>query len=145
MNLSKNAKVSKIVSVTAGVAGTSDTITSSAIDMTGFDSVIIVAQLGAFSAGGTAALKVQDSSDNSTYADVEGTLQSFVAGDAEEVVLIDIANPRKRYMKLLNTRATANSAFSAIAIQYNSKLVPVASQGTGVNLETFYSPADGTA
>ena len=78
---------------------------------------------------------------------------TFVHKDAREQFelrihkrLVEILNPRERYLRLVVDRATENAAVAnAIYIQYKASRLPVPAQGTGIIGETFTDPAEGTA
>lgn len=143
-NLSKNAKIQSILDHAEGATDR----TSSAIDMAGFDSVLIVVKFGDIAAGATTSIKAQQSSDDGAtdgYSDLAGTGQSVGAGDDNEIFFIDIHRPEKRYLKLVVDKDTSNNTEEmAWAILYNAKDKPV-TQPSGVNGEFHLSPSEGTA
>jgi hypothetical protein len=141
MNINKNVKVAKVL---AGASSAGTTLTSSAVDMQGFEGVMFVGSIATVNAANFA--KVQQSSDDGssdTYADLEGTKN--VPGDDADSFLIDIYRPRERYLKLLIDRGGANTATGDVyAIQYGARKAPV-SHGSTIDAETHASPAEGTA
>lgn len=129
----------------ASVAGTT-AITSDAIDMAGFDGVAFVTATGAFTATGTATIKAQQgaAANMSDAADLAGTAQAFTDADGSKSVGVDIKSPVKRYVRVVISRATANSVWGQIfAIQYRSRKKPV-TQALD-KYEKFIGPAEGTA
>jgi hypothetical protein len=146
MQLSKNSKTVQVITPTAGAAGTAD-INGTTIDMQGFSSVLFLVMLGAITASAVTSIKVQqsDASDMSGAEDLEGSAQTIAVADAEKIFGVDIHKPTKRYVRLVVDRGTANAVVSsAVAIQYNAWSSGSA-QGTNVAIETFASPAAGTA
>lgn len=141
MNLSKNVKVTKIL---AGASSADTALTSSAVDMLGFEGVIFVGSITTVNAGNYA--KVQQSSDDGvvdTYADLAGTKN--VPGDNGDSFMIDVYRPAERYLKLVTTRAGAATVTGDVyAIQYGAREKPT-SQGATIDAETHISPAEGTA
>jgi len=141
MNLSKNTEVEMILAG-AGSAGT--TLTSSAVDMQGFEGVMFVGTIATANAANFA--KVQQSSDDGdadAYADLTGTKN--VPGDDADSFLIDINKPRERYLKLLIDRGGANTATGDVyAIKYGAHAKPT-SHGSTIDAEMHASPAEGTA
>lgn len=131
-------------------AGTSDTLTSGAIDTIGFESVAIQLLVGAVTSTGTCTIKVQQSSDNGStddYTDIAGTAQVATTGDSNKAILVDIHRPAKRYLKVVTTRATANVAIDGlVAFLYGAGDVAVTQPAaTVIGPEFFNTPAEGTA
>lgn len=141
-NFLQNNNVLKVKD--ASVAGTT-AITSDTVDMAGYDGVCFVTATGAFTATGTATIKVQQgaAANMSDAADLAGTAQSFADTDGSKSVAVDVKSPTKRYVRLVVTRATANSVWGQIfAVQYRSRKRPVT---LGLDkYELFVSPAEGT-
>jgi hypothetical protein len=128
------------------------TDTSEAIDTRGYSSVLIREGLGAITATGTVAFKVQQSSDDAstdTYDDIAGTAQALTAAaDAQKVIECEIHRPAKRYLKVITTRAVANGAVDFLEVfLYNPRNSAPAADTTvaGSGPETFNTPAEGTA
>lgn len=148
--LSDEVKISILSHVTAGAAATS-AITSSALDMQGFDAAMFYVPIGTIVTNGVQSVKLQQSSDDGAaddYSDIVGTNMTIADDDDNEAVVIDIQRPQKRYLKLVISRATQNSTFGGIhAIQYKRGVNPQTgpSHGTGVTLEQHAAPAEGTA
>jgi predicted transcriptional regulator len=146
--LLKDAVVDRIKVYQA--AGTSDVITSDAVDMSCFEGALFLCVLGTLTSTGTVTCKLQQSSDDAAsdaYSDIEGTSVVNTGDTATTKILaIDIKNPGKRYLKLLATRATANCAIDAmIVIKYGPKLAPVTQSADVDASEAHVCPAEGTA
>lgn len=140
-----NVSIVQCVTVAAGAAGTT-AINGSVIDFASAEGALIVVQVGAITAGGVQSIKFQhgDAANLSDAADVAGTSQTIADDDDGEVFYIDIRRPVKRYGRLVISRATQASAFSAVAILYGLRGCPV-TQPAGVTGEKHVSPAAGTA
>src|SRR5574343_575138 len=78
-------------------------------------------------------------------ADLEGTKQT-IAGDYDgKIALIDIYQPRERYVRVVVDKDTTNACAETVTyIQYRGKHLP-ATHGSGVASEVFVSPGEGTA
>lgn len=146
MNLSKNVKITQIITPTAGAAGTTD-INGTTLDMSGYEGVLFVVTMGAITTGAVTSIKAQQDTDSAmgTAADLAGTAQT-VADDADEKMFyIDLVKPTERYVRLVVDRATQNAVVaSATAYQYGAHNAPV-THGSNVSGETHVSPAEGTA
>ncbi len=138
--LSENVSVEQIEE---GQTANTTAVTSDAIDMEGFEGVMIIGSIGTQNTGNYA--KVQQSSDNAVldaYSDLEGTkVTTTVSGNS---FLIDIYRPAKRYLKCVVTRGASSTSGVMHAIKYGPKLMPT-SHGSVVDAETHVSPAEGTA
>ncbi len=146
MNLSKNVKISQVITPTAGAAATTD-INGTTLDMSGFEGVAFIVTMGEITAGAVTSAKVQQdtASGMGTAADLAGTGITIADDDDEQVFVLDVPNPKERYVRLVVDRGTQNAVVaSAIAIQYGARLAPT-SHGTGVTAECNVSPAEGTA
>lgn len=148
--LTDHAQVCQIVTTTAGAAGAT-AITSTAVDMAGYDGCLFVVAMGTIVTSGVQSIKLQQSSDDAAaddYSDIEGTNQT-IADDADNTTfLVDVRSVQKRYLKLVVSRATQNSTVGAVyAIKYRKNFMGGAlSNGTAVTgLERFNFPAEGTA
>lgn len=139
----EDVKVTKLNDATA--AGTT-AINSTVVDMQGYDGVVFLTNMGTIAPTGTATLKVQQdvASGMGTAADLAGSGQAFVDTDDNKSVAADVKRPRERYLRLVITRATANSDWGPIwCLQYRARKAPV-TQGLD-KYETLLAPAEGTA
>jgi hypothetical protein len=144
-NFAKDHKISQCSTVTAGAAGTSD-INATSVDMLGFEQVTFIVPMGAIVSGAVTSIKVQGSSDNSTWSiDLAGTSQTIADTDDDKTFYVNVVKPSYRYVRMVVDRGTQNATVGGIiAIQSNPKTLPV-SHGTSVSGETHISPAAGTA
>ena len=145
--LLKNVEVQRVSNAVA--AGTT-TITSSAVDMSGFGGVTFLVPFGAITANAVTSCKVQQSSDDGgsdAYSDLEGSSVT-VADDQDNLVcVVEVHKPIKRYLKLIVSRATQNAVVDGIiALKYDPRTQPV-TQGATVMAasEQSASPDEGTA
>lgn len=140
--LSEHIKIQKVQDHTT--AGTS-TITTDAIDMAGYDGVLVLSSFGTPASNNT--VKLQQSSDDGgsdDYSDLEGT--STTSGSSDEDVFVDLKSPSKRYVKAVFTRGTSSTLESIWALLYRARSLPVDNTTTGtIAGETHASPAEGTA
>ena len=144
--LSELVKISSAVTPTAGAAATTD-IEGTALDMSGFDSVLILVRMGAITTNAVTSIKAQhgDISTLSDAADIAGTSQTIADSDDEKTFYIDLKNVTKPYVRLYVDRGTQNAVVSsAHYIQYNARSLPV-SHGSNVSGESFVSAVSGTA
>lgn len=146
-NLSLNADFR--VSVNATAAGTGDTINGTAIDMAGWEGILLIYSFGAITTSAVTTIKAQGgaASDGSDGADLLGTAQSIADTDDNKIAMVDIFNPKQRYIRPVITRATANAVINnVIAILYRGDITPAAAHSTAVRVaERFNSPPTGTA
>jgi hypothetical protein len=146
MNLTKAGKFSRISNA---VAAGQTTVTSSAVDMLGFDAVTAVYAFGSITTGAATSVKAQQSSDDGSadaYSDIEGSSITVLDSYDNKLVLIEINNPQKRYVKFLVSRATQDSVVDGIfAIQTGAKLEPVTQPATVATSEYHLAPDEGTA
>ncbi len=147
MNLST---ATKAIRLSNSVAAATTSITSSALDTQGFDGALFIVNMGAIASGSDCTAKLQQSSDDGVadgYSDLLGTSISIADDDDNQLVLIDITSPQKRYLKLVLARATATAVVDSIsALLYNAKNEPTThDSATVVGFELHQAPAEGTA
>ena len=138
----------KIVRHNAGAAAGTTTITPTAgIDMQGYNSALFLVLLGAITATGVPAIKVQQSSDDGVadgFSDLESSAYAVTDADDDKIIAVEILRPTKRYLKLILARATANCVLDGIvAMLGNPTSVPITQVTLGN--EVLVAPAEGTA
>jgi hypothetical protein len=115
--------------------------------MQGYDGVLVLVRMGAITSGAATSVKMQQDTDSAggTMADLTGTSQTIADDDDDQHFVIDLFRPSERYVRVYVSRATQDSVVaSGTYIQYKARTA-VSSQGSGVNLEAFVSPVEGTA
>lgn len=138
------------VKLSVGLAyatGTADR-NGATLDMQGYDGVLMVVTLAAVAASAETSVKAQQgaASNLSDAADLLGSAISIADDDDDEIKIIDIWQPRERYVRCVVDKDGSNAcAESVLYIQYKAKTRPVAAQGTGVTVEQHLAPAEGTA
>jgi hypothetical protein len=141
--LSKDVKITTALDYASGTADR----TGAALDMAGFDGVLMVVKFATIATGGTNSIKAQQgtASNLSDAADLADTKQVIADDDDNEVYVIDVWQPRERYVRLYVDKDTSNAcAESALYIQYKARNKPT-TQATGVTVEAHVAPAEGTA
>lgn len=146
-NLLKGIKVTRVMNAVA--AGTTSQ-NGSTLDMSGWDGVLFVAQLGTLTATQVTGLKAQqgNASNMSDAADLINTAVGPLAdGDSNKCLALDIYRPLERYVRCVVTRGTANAVIDGvIAIQYRGRKAPVTQDTTTIAAnESHVSPIEGTA
>lgn len=124
MNLSTDVKIS-VVADSAVAAQTA--VTSSVLDMQGFDGVMFIALLGDVTATSVLTLTAKGNSASSTSSPTpvtQAATAAFTAGasDADnKALVVDVYAPALRYIFAELTRTTANAVVGGIiAIQYRA-------------------------
>jgi len=139
-------ETNKVVRVSNAVsAGTSDS-NSSSVDCSGFNSVTFLDLLGAIVSGGAQSIKVQGSTDDSTFVDLEDTAYAIADTDDNKIACVEILKPAYRYLRLVTKRATQNTTIDGVvAILSNAFKVPITADSTTLGNEKHVSPGAGTA
>lgn len=139
--LTNQVKITKVAD--PSTAGTS-TVTTSILDMAGYESVVFITSLGTAAAGNL--IKVQQDAENSTasMADLTGT--SVSSGSSDEDVWVDVYRPEKRYVRAQIVRGTSSTLGDVWALQYGPRTLPVDNTTTGtITGEQHLRPLEGTA
>lgn len=144
MNLSKAGKVSRVMNAQAAGTGTTN---GTGVDNRGFQGVTFYALIGVIDAAGTVDVKAQESDDNSTWSDLEGSNIAFAADDDNKVAVLEIAKPRKRYARpvVVRTGGTTTTIDGVLAVQTTAAGEPVTHDSTVKASELHHAPAAGTA
>jgi len=141
----KDVKVTRIYA--GAVAGFGDTLSSDILDMTGYEGVLLIADLGDQAATAVATLTAQQDTDaaGGTMATLTGSVAyTFAAADGDDDLLVlDVYKPLERYIRAQLQRATANiTVKSIIAIQYGAMKAPVTQSATVLDSDLLVSPAE---
>jgi hypothetical protein len=109
------------------------TVNGPGIDRLGFEEALVVVNSGANGAGGTVNVKVQESDDNSTWADVAGAAFAQITEANDNTVYVGRLNlvSRKRYLRLVAAVGTAACDLGAVVLLGAARELPV-SQINGV-------------
>lgn len=124
--LAKATKIMSAVTPTAGAAGTS-AINGTTLDCSGYDGVLIGVHFGTIVAGAVTSIKAQhgDASDMSDAADISGSSVTINDTDDDKVFYIDV-RVKKRYLRVVVSRATQNATVAAVYVLYDAHNVPSA-------------------
>lgn len=117
-----------------GAAAGTTNVTGSSVDSFGFDNVRFIASIGTLTATQVTALKIQESSDNSTFTDMTGGATAAMAdGDSNKLLIADVYKPAKRYLRPVLTRGTANAVLNCIIAESGLARRPPVTQDTTVS------------
>jgi hypothetical protein len=117
------------------------------VDMNGYEGVVFFTTPGTITSGAVTSMKVQESADDSTWADLEGTGQTIADDDDNQVFAVEIYRPKKRYLRVVVDRATQNAVVGEIyAIRYGLRSGPADNNvADTITSEIHISPDAGTA
>jgi len=142
---SQNLKIDQVLGYYA--AGVTKR-TSDIIDMSGYDGVIFVAELGTTIENGTLDVFVEQHTLNQTSGMARiatttvHTVTAANAALAKSCVIVDVYRPQERYLQCNITPAVSNAVILGItAIRYGGKVAPMA--GDGIKTTRLISPAEG--
>lgn len=145
--LSQRVKITEAITSTAGAAAATD-INGAILDMTGFESVLIVVVFGPIVGTAVTGIRAQRDTDaaGGTMADIEGTAVAVADDDDEKTFYLDVIRPGEQYVRVVVDRATANATVrAAFYIQYDAHEHPVAAHGATVSGEVHVDAIEGTA
>lgn len=137
--LSGQVKLTKVKDHSTAATSAVD---SDSVDMAGWEGVLFVTSFGTANADNT--VNLAQSSDDSSFTDLEGTKVS--SGSSDEDVWLDVYMPAERYVRLEAVRTASSTLESIWAIQYGPSKLPVDNTTSGTIIgEAHVSPAEGTA
>ena len=108
---SENVLVTKVQNATA--AGTTD-VTSDSVDMEGYDGVFFRFALGIITGSAVTSVHAEQSADDSTFNDLEGTNITIADDDDNQIFWVEIVNPGDRYVRIVVDRGTQNAIVGEI-------------------------------
>lgn len=122
-------------------------VNSSVVDTAGAESVLFVVSFGAITATAVTSIKAQQGAQAnlSDAADLAGTAITVPDTASNKIYLLELIQPRKRYVRAVVTRGTANSAIDSIAaILFRPRKAPPAAQDATVgSYKAVLSPVEG--
>lgn len=123
MLLSQDVKAARVANIAA--AAQTD-VTSDAVDSRDFDTVAFYALLGTITATGTGTMKAQHSdASGSGFVDV-GASVTYADTDSDKVLILEVSQPVKRYVRVVIERDTANAGVNGVlALQGKASAKPV--------------------
>jgi hypothetical protein len=131
-----------LITTVAPVATGTSTITSSAIDMAGYEGAIFIVRLGSPATNNSVKIQQCDTSGG-TYADLTGTSVGSHATD--NPLIVDVCRPKEQFLKYVVTRGTTTTIDIVTIIQYGKNGMRPVSQPSGTQIEHYFEPAEGTA
>lgn len=138
----------KTVRVSNAVAVGTTTIASDVVDTAGYDGVRFVVAFGTIT-DGTPNLQGQQGqqSDGSDMADLAGTDVAMADTDDNKLGILEIDNPRERYVRCRVVRggATGSVIDGIVAELFGARAMAIAKDATVGAQEVHASPAEGTA
>lgn len=127
--LSQQVKIDRVAN--AATAGTT-AVTSSVLDMQGYEGVLFLAMTGVVTDTSVLTLTAYENTANSTSGGtaISGGATTPVTGSSNNAdnkeFAVDIVRPTKRYVYATLTRTTANAVVNGIiAIRYKGRTQPV--------------------
>jgi len=136
----------KIIRVSNGAAAGTSAVTSSVVDMQGYQGICFIASLGTVVDASVLTLTVNENTANSTssptpVAVTGGATQAFTASTSSNTdLIVDVVRPKDRYVYCVLTRTAQNATVNAIyAILYKANTRPV-TQTTNILASASSSP-----
>lgn len=147
MHLKDIVEVRRVLNAQA--AGSTDITSATPVDLKGYDGVMFVALFGALTANQVTSLRGQQSSDNGSsddFSDIEGSKVGPLSDDDDnDMLVLDVFRPAKRYVKPVIDRETANAVVDGvIALLYRAREVPVTQGASVIDAVGLVTPAEGT-
>ena len=146
MNLSKKVKL--VRHEVAVAAGSSNNTPSAGVDTQGYRGCCFVVSWGTIVSAGVQSIEAHQATTLAgSYAALLGTKVTVADDDDDKVTYLDIYEPRERFLKCIQNRATQNSTIDGcLAILYDPTDAPPTHDATTVSGgETHVAPAEGTA
>ena len=141
--LTKECKIAAFSNVAAADQD-GDVVAGTAIDTEGFDGICAALKLGTVTANGVVAFKLQHSDvSNDDFVDIDGAennIATAVAGDANKILVIEVKDLTKRYVRTVYQRTAQDISIDAgVALLYNARKTPATS--TDVKAAVFVDGA----
>lgn len=124
-----HVKVSLAIAPDDGVAAATD-LEGATLDMAGYDGVLVSVVMGAITANAVTGIVMQqsDNSDMSSPETLEAPAHTVADDDDNQMFVLDLFKPTKRYVRVHVDRATQNAVVSgATYTQYGGRTYPITS------------------
>ena len=140
-------KECKIVTVENSVAAGKATTVGEIVDTAGFHRALFLYKLGAVTDGAAVTLKIYSGTDASVsdVAELAGASAAIAttATDSEQILAIEVIEPRERYLRPTIVTATQNVEIDwAVCILHNADVIPVTQPATIDVATIVVSPAE---
>jgi len=120
--LNEGIKLTRVLAYQADGQGDPD---SSRVDMSGFDGVMFICELGTIDGGGTVTMVAKQAATDIVGDALSGASVAAADDDDNKLLAIDIFRPTDRYLGVSLTRAVANSVIGGVtALQYHARTKP---------------------
>ena len=120
------SKILKVTMVQAPLVSGGTDPASSYVDMSGFDSVMFLGNLGTAGSTDVATLAAWGATSTaSTGTAITGATVTSTAGFDDDVIVLEISRPRERYIKTHLTNSAAIEWGGTNAIQGNPRVMPI--------------------
>lgn len=129
------------IEVVAPAIAATSAVNGTTLDMAGYEGVLWIARIGTAAANNTIKAQQGAASNLSDAADLAGTA---VASGSNNVLVLDLTRPAKRYVRAVITRGTSTTLDTLISIRYKSRTAALAA-AAGISQEQWNAPAEGTA
>ena len=140
MNLSKHIKHTNGLDYVSGTAVRD----GAGLDMSNWDGVLIILKNATLASSAVGDLHAEESDTDGGYSDLVGTKIPIADDDDNQLFVLDIYRPLKRWIRGVVTKDTSNAqAEIMMYIQYRGRKLPVTDMGAD-EYELHISPAAGT-
>lgn len=110
------------------------TVNGASADTKNFDELLVILNLGEMVTGSTVDLKLQDSADDSTFADITGAVATQLVEATDEdktwVGRLNLKGDHARYIRPVVTIGTANADLSVDLVLLDPKYAPASQVNT---------------
>jgi len=137
----------QIIPVSSAYTAGTTMVTTTILDMSGWEGVAWVASFGALTTAATNFIKAQQGSSSSMGDAADLTATAVYVNDQDDsAVILDLYRPTDRYVRCVVARsATAQAVQSVFAIKYRAANAPITQSTKVYSAEYFVSPAEGAA
>jgi hypothetical protein len=134
----------KFVKVKDHSAASTAAVTSDIVDTAGYQGVVFITSFG--TADATNTMKVQQNTANQTTGMEDLAGSSISSGTTDEDVIVNIHQPRERYVQAVIARGASSTLESIWAVLYGGDTSVTGNTVAGTQTaEQLVSPAEGTA
>lgn len=128
----------KIVKVADAATAATTAVSSSAIDMSGFDAVTFFSTIATANAGNLIKIQTDDNSSFTSAADVTGA--TAIAATDGDIVAVELTQPVERYVRAQIVRGASTVTGEIWAILSKSRTLPVNNNVSGEIVSTIVQP-----
>lgn len=128
----------KIIKVADAATAATTAVSSSAVDMSGFESITFFSNIATANAGNFIKIQTDDNSGFTSAADVTGA--AAIAATDGNIVAVELTQPVEKYVRAQIVRGASTATGEIWAVLSKARTLPVKNNVSGTIVSTIVQP-----